>query len=78
VLLHVCEQAHTRELDIAHLSLQPHLYAYGRATRKFSRGSGAPTILFQRNPNPWAPQIYPLAFSMRGCTNGLFYWFRFV
>src|SRR5664279_2280212 len=62
VLSHACEEARTRELDVAYISLPPHLLTYARATQKFSRGSGAPAVLLQRNPNPWAPQMYPASF----------------
>ena len=62
MLAHVCEEGHTRDLDIASTNLPSHLYTYVRDTCKFSSDSDAPVVFLRRNPRPGAPQIYPYSF----------------
>jgi hypothetical protein len=78
VLLHGYEQAHTRELDIYHISLPLDLYTYARATPKFSIAFDAATVPFSSESLLYGPRrSTPIAFSIRGLTNGIFSWFRF-
>ena len=47
-------------------------------TCKFSRDSDDFWFFLRVNPRTGDSQIYPLAFSVRGLTNGVFYLFWFV
>ena len=78
VLSRAREHVLTQEIGNASMDVAPHLYMYAMATRKFSWDSGAPAVIFYRNPSPWAPMIYPTSHLRTSIDQCTFFWFRCV
>src|SRR3954463_16617573 len=74
VFARVCEQRQTHDLDMPSTNITSHFYTYVRDTCRFSSYSDAPAVIHLRNPRSGGThRSTPIAFFVRGLTNGLFF-----